>query len=347
MITAASTYYVKRLVENPVNQFKWLYIDGSDGNLKIIENKWYFDINFYLINNLFLPTNTFNVNLSTQFTQISDISINAEAEQKAPDWVTQKDYCTKYTCTFEIDTNDSKLFQDPLTNYSILLNFSLNIDNAILDRADVGLDQYEYNEFISEIYQQKIQTKFLYSNYEEKDNKDSTFNISNSYYLNSKLGSYSEDQIIYYSMNNETDQIDEPIKKLLIIQFEDNYTILSKKVHFIYQVYGHEQNELTYEVTTPEYGDSTKEFTYDFCTYFSEPSGKVENQNDGVNGFYCPLATTGYYQISIKVLYKNVIKTLKFINNFSFKGNDDYKNKKLQVMEVFIDNINYFKEVVF
>ena len=37
------------------------------------------------INNLFLPTNTFNVNLSTQFTQISDISINAEAEQKAPD----------------------------------------------------------------------------------------------------------------------------------------------------------------------------------------------------------------------------------------------------------------------
>lgn len=347
MINVESVYYVKRLKENPVNQFKWLYIDGSDGNLKIVENKWYFNINFYLINNLFLPINVFNVNLSTQFMQISNISINPEPQQKAPDWVIQKDCCTKYTCNFEMDTNDSKLFQDPLINYSILFNFSLNVDNSILDQAGISLDQYEYNEFISEIYQQNVEVEFLYSNYVESNEKNSTFSISNSYYLNSVLGSYSEDQIIYYSMNNETEQIDEPIKNLLTIKFEDNYTILSKKVHFIYQIHGHEQNELMYEVTTPEYGDSTKKFTYDFCTYFNESDLKIKNQPDGVAGFYCPLATTGYYQISIKVLYKNIIKTLKFINNFSFKGNDDYLNNKLQVMQVFIDNIEYFKEVTF
>ena len=72
MISATNdVYYVKRLIENPVNRFKWIYIDSGDGSLDLVNNKWYFDLKFYLIQNLSLPLNIFSLDLSTQIRGIN------------------------------------------------------------------------------------------------------------------------------------------------------------------------------------------------------------------------------------------------------------------------------------
>lgn len=342
-----SNYYVKRLPENPVNKFKWIYIDSADGNLKIVDNKWYFDFKFYLIQNLYLPLNVFSLDLSTQFSELTGLNINVTTLEYVPDWIVQKNYCTAYSLTFNIDTNDSKFFEQILTNYDLYFNFKLEVDSQILSNAKLELDQNEFDEFVNECYSQTNKISFKYSNYNELTINDDHINMPNNYYLNSYLGSYSNDEIIYYSLNNEIDYIDEPIKKLLTINFSKEYTIISKKVNFIYQIIGKPQESISYEDTTPLYGSTPLTINYDFCTYFNESESKIENQIYGVNGFYCPLNCAGYYEVLLKLIYNGVVKTLKFINNFSFKGNEDFKNKKIQVTQIFINNIEFFKELNF
>ncbi len=340
-------YYVKRLEQNPINHFKWIYIDSYDGELKENDNKWYFDLKFYIIQNLNLPLNIFSVSLSTQFCEITDLIINPVQISQTPTWVKQKEYCTPYTLTFNLDTNDSKFFQQLISNYKINLLFKLNIDTSILNNAKVELDQDEYDQFITECYQQEIEANFKYSNFEEKDNSQNSFNMPSTYYLNSSLGSYTNNEVVYYSLNNSVEQIDDPIKKLVEISFPSEYTIFIQKIKFIYQIVGKKQQELNYENTTPYYGNAPIVLNYGFCTYFNESSSTIENESSGINGFYSPLPCTGYYEVQIKVNFNNTTKTIKFTNNFSFKGNSDFINKKIQVSQAFINNLDYFKGVSF
>lgn len=339
-------YYVKRLEENPVNRFKWIYIDSYDGDLREDDNKWYFDLKFYIIQNLYLPLNTFSVSLSTQFCEISDLSINPTSISQVPNWVIQGNYCTPYSLTFNIDLNDSKFFQELLNNYKIDLTFKLSIDTTILNNSKVELDQDEYNQFVTECYEQEIQSNFRYSNFEEKTINENTFNMPSSYYLNSSIGSYTNNEIVYYSLD-PIEQVDDPIKKLVEISFPSEYTIFIQKIKFVYQVLGSKQQELNYESSTPYYGNTPITLNYGFCTYFNESSSTIENQTNGINGFYCPKACVGYYDVQIKVNFNNTTKTIKFTNNFSFKGNDEFAMKKIQVSQCFINNLDYFNEVNF
>ncbi len=340
-------YYVKRLEENPVNHFKWIYIDSYDGELKENDNKWYFDLKFYIIQNLNLPLNVFNLTLSTQFCEITDLTINPSNIEQIPQWVQQKEYCTAYSLSFNLDTNDSKFFQQALEKYNIQLQFKMGVDTNVLNNAKVELDQDEYDQFVTECYSQQISATFKYSNYEQKDDSNSFFEMPSTYYLNSSIGSYSEDEVVYYSLNNETEQTDEPIKKLVDIEFKKEFTIFEQKIKFVYQILGQKQQEISYETSLPTYGNTPTIINYDFCTYYNESTGTIENQINGVDGFYCPLTCVGYYEIGIKVNFNNTTKIIKFINNFSFKGNEDYQKNKLVIMQVFIDDLTYFKEVSF
>lgn len=340
---AATTYYVKKLPENPVNNNKWIYIDSSDGNVKIEDNKWYFDIKLYIIQNLSLPVNTFSLDMSSQIIDIKDLDVNTTLIDKVPDWVKQPTCCKAYETKFSIDTNECKLFEQALTNYKLALKFKLDVDTKIIDEQKLSISDTDMKEFLGECYTQESNLSFLYSNYDELKQDKGSFSISNGYYLNSTKDSYSEDSTIYYSLNNETKDTDQPIKNLLSIDFDSEYTIEAMKVHFTYEVFGKAQKDLEYEVKDPYYGNTKKEITYDSCTYYNEAEGEVKNQVSGIQGFYIPVAATGIYEVSIKLNYKNATKNLKFINNFNFKGNSDYINKKIYVSQCFINSLDGFE----
>lgn len=223
----------------------------------------------------------------------------------------------------------------------------MNVDVDVLNQAKLELDQDDYNDFINECSEQTVSFDFTYSNYEEASSDSNKINIPSSYYVNSVIGSYSNDEIVFYTLNNDVTEIDEPIKRMLTINFEKDYIIEQLKVHFVYEVFGKKQQETTYEVNTPSYGSKSVDFNYAYCTYFDDTEGIINNQVNGIDGFYSPIACIGYYEIVLKINYNNVSKTFKFINPFSFRGNDDYQNKNLLVSQSFINNLDYFTKVSF
>jgi hypothetical protein len=79
-----SVYQIKHLVNNPVNTNKFIYIDSIDGNVVIKDNKWFFDLNYYVIDNANLPLNIFLANLQSPFAEIKNIGLQYSEFVKIP-----------------------------------------------------------------------------------------------------------------------------------------------------------------------------------------------------------------------------------------------------------------------
>ena len=339
----SNNYYIKKLPQNPVNTNKYIYVDSIDGNLIFDHNYWVFDLNFYVIQNLNLPLNIFNINLENNFFSLTEQNINITQKQ-IPYWVVQQDNCAIYHTNFLVDISQTKMLETELEKYLINLYFSFDINLDILNKIQIDLDQDELDKFVLEWYEQNKIIKFEYSNFYSANETSGNINITKSYYLNSYEGCYAEDEILYYS-EKDYQNIDEAINNLLEIKV-DEATINSWKCNFFYQTYDSlETKQLTIENKDQQTIFDNFKISFGYATYFNEQNNELILTESGILGFYIPIKCSGYYEIEIDMYLKNQYKKFKFINKFNFIGNDQYSINKFNIKNAWINSLEGFNKI--
>jgi hypothetical protein len=77
-------YFINQITDHSISSNKNIYLDSFDGDIKINNTKWDFNLNFYFIHNSFLPTNIFELTLELPFAKAENIEINQITTQYIP-----------------------------------------------------------------------------------------------------------------------------------------------------------------------------------------------------------------------------------------------------------------------
>ena len=165
MTICSSPYYLKKLDHNPINNNQYVYLSGCNGDIKILENKWEFDLNYYINNNLYLPPNTFLINYNTPFSQISDLTISYSQTPNFPEFVIDKSSCSLYKVKFVIDTSSSDFFNHKFINYPFNFSTFFKIDENVINQAELENNSYEIDTFMSEFNSLYLNNYIQYTNY--------------------------------------------------------------------------------------------------------------------------------------------------------------------------------------
>jgi hypothetical protein len=97
-----------------------------------------------------LPPNIFTSNLELPFVSIKDVGLVYSQSATIPDWVVQKDQCKIYKATFNIDTSESKFFEQMLNEYLMYLEFSFDINSDVINNSHIDVPQNDLDNFINE-----------------------------------------------------------------------------------------------------------------------------------------------------------------------------------------------------
>jgi hypothetical protein len=215
-------YYINEIAYNPINKNKYIYVDSFDGNIELENNKWKFDLNFYLIYNGTLPSNIFLLDFALPFTERENIQINLVHPSYIPHFVTQKDLCNMYHVTFYLDVPE-KLIVDEVTIYNVLLKSRFSINSSVLENTDIKSNPTVINEFATEIISEEEKATFEFLNTINLNNKSmASCQLCTNIYINSKEESfYIDDGIFFEDISSEN----EGIKKYIKILSEKNLII--------------------------------------------------------------------------------------------------------------------------
>lgn len=332
---------------NPIDQGlssnKFVSIDNVDGTLEINSAKWLFDVYFYLILNANLPLNMLEFSLSLPFGKIDNVSMSQLIDQKE-NWNKHPHYQTFHS-TFEIDVSTANFQNQKLTNYQMWMNFNFNINSDIVNNNDFSSSNGNLNWFIREWQEEQKKIDFLYSNYEDVDGSG-WFDNNNTYYLNAKTGSSSFAQIVYYQ-EYTTEELDQPLKKILTLKTNNNFTLFNTKFSMYYQI-NDSKTIKKFELSDPTIKFVNKSF--DICidqkTSYDEETENIIVDNKGQEGIFITDDAVGYYELEITLCYKNNYRVFKFSKPFSFVSTK--KNWTIKINQIFIKQLDgEYKQITY
>lgn len=175
-------YYLRELKKNPINNNRYVYFSGCEGDIKIYENQWYFNLNFYINHNLNLPSNVFLINYDTPFAQLTDLTLNIKSTSEFPDFVIDQNSCTLYNVQFNIDTSSSEYFNNKFINYQFNLNTIFKVDEDVINTANLDNNPSEVNKFMSEFNTMNSFNHIKYTNY-YTNNDEENFKVVDQYHI--------------------------------------------------------------------------------------------------------------------------------------------------------------------
>lgn len=341
-----SNYQIKHLVNNPINDNKFIYIDSIDGNLVIKNNKWFFDLNYYVIDNATLPPNIFNACLELPFADIKDIQLLYVASGNIPSWVTQKENCKIYKSTFSIDTNESKFFDQILTKYLMYLQFSFDINTNVVNNSSIDVTQSDLDSFILEWNLIHQTLSFDFSNFVDLNDDGGVFGNGNQYYLNSKTGYSISENNISYQLNENLSDRTFAINNLLTLKTSSPFLINKIITKFHYSIED-VQGINTYENTNNDliYVYDTYDIEFNKKTLYDEAKNEVVDSLNGVEGFYIPKKSNGYFEVLVTITQNENARIYRFMKDFNFI--DTKSNTKIMIKEIFINDLNNFERMEF
>lgn len=132
-----------------------------------------------------------------------------------------------------------------------------------------------------------------------------------------------------------------PIIKLAIIKSTIPFQIINIIIKFFYQIDGDNKE---YEFELKDFKSNSisyeTEINCNFKTLFNEKSNFITNSFNGINGFYIPKFSSGFYQVNFDLLQNNNI--IKFIvtNPFHFATHNNFP--KIKIMTTKFENLNAF-----
>jgi hypothetical protein len=133
---------------------------------------------------------------------------------------------------------------------------------------------------------------------------------------------------------------------LLTLQTQNSFVIDNTKVKFNYSI-GDSST-----IKTLEYEDKQKYYVYDKYniefinkTQYDSSTKEVAITINGSPGFNIPELAYGYYEVQLRILQFNNIRTYKFTRNFSF-NNPEFDVYKINIKSIIINNINNFERII-
>ena len=310
-------YYLRELEKNPINNNRYVYFSGCEGDIKIYENQWYFNLNFYINHNLNLPTNVFLINYDTPFAQLTDLTLNIKWTSEFPDFVIDPNSCTLYNVQFNIDTSSSEYFNNKFINYQFNLNTLFKVDEEVINTANIDNNPLDVNKFMSEFNAMNSFNHIKYTNYFNSDN-EGNFKVVDQYHIKNDTWSETHNNVIKYVMNNNCVDLQKPINNLCSINMEDNFIIMGYNIAFNYSIDNSRIKTLSTTNSDPIYCNQNYILDYPFATYYDESKKEVINIVSDNKGFYIPVDCAGYYTITLQILTSSKFIIMKLTQSFNF-----------------------------
>lgn len=319
---------------NKYIDYQYVFVKAKYSYYKI-----FFEIDVYIANNFFLPSDSLLLNINAPSFEVNDLTLVRSldiVDINVPN--IQYDSCNVYKTSFSLDISNDDFFVGSIDRY-FDLNFSFGFNPNSLKNEDGQIGVSNFNEFINEIKLSKItipfyhQNKILVNNNNYYEHVVSVESNSNNKINLTKKNFYIE--LINFEYTNE------PIKKLFSINFDETYNLIFKDVilNLNYSIDNQKKNsKLQFE---SELGINGKNILFElnnYETYFDESKKEILFQK-GNNGISFPFNTYGEYEISFVMLIENKPTIYKITNkfNYSFVNN----NTNFIVEDLFESLINY------
>jgi hypothetical protein len=163
--------------------------------------------------------------------------------------------------------------------------------------------------------------------------------------LNHKTGSRNIDSPIFYNFQNHYENTRTSITNLLTLQTQNSFVIDTTKIIFYYSI------GESAVIKKLEVEDKQKKYVYDKQNIeFLNPTQYDQNKKEvsitinGTQGFNIPELAYGYYEVKLRVLQNNNIRTYGFTRDFSF-NNPEFDNYKINIRSIIINNLNNFERI--
>ncbi|MBQ6280358.1 MAG: hypothetical protein IJK72_02790 [Mycoplasma sp.] len=341
MTIYSSPYYLKKINHNPVNNNQYVYLSGCDGDITIYENKWEFDLNFYINHNLYLPPNSFLINYNTPFAQISDITIFVSQTAKFPDFVIDKTTCNLYKAKFVIDTSSSDFFNNKFINYPFNFSTFFKVNEEAINSANLENNPYEIDTFMSEFNSLYLNNFIQYTNFYNGD-ENQKLKIADQFHIENNNWYITHYSNVEYILNEETIDCANPISSLCSLQIDDFFTVVGYNISFNYSIDNSPIKTLSVTIDDPQYCKNVFNLSYPYATSYDESKKEVINIPGYQNGFYIPVAAIGYYTLTIQILTSRKYAVIKLTKPFNFVNSsiDEY----FKCEEYWINNIDNFQQ---
>ncbi len=340
MMSYNSPYYLKKLDYNPINNNQYVYLSGCNGDIKILENKWEFDLNFYLNNNLYLPPNSFLINYNTPFSQVSNLTIFYSQTSNFPDFVIDKNSCSLYKVKFVIDTSSSEFFNHKFINYPFNFSTFFKVDEIIINSAELENNPFEIDTFMSEFNSLYLNNFIQYTNYYNQI-ENQKIKITDEFHIENNEWYETHYSNVEYLLNDQTIDCTNPINFLCSINIDDSFTVVGYNISFNYSIDNSSIKNLSITVNEPQYCTNTFSLDYPYATIYDESKKEVINTIDKNSGFYIPVDAIGYYTITLEILTSRKYAVIKLTKPFNF--NNSKENDYFICEDFWINNLSNFK----
>ncbi len=339
MISKTSTDYFINSIPERKNGNEYISIDKTIGTIEIKNNKWYYNLDFYIYNNFNLPINIFNFDLTTDSQSISSLTMNKSVR------TTNTDYYSIYSASFIVDTNDDNFLLSNLHNEPILHYINFNIDAEILKNFSTEITQQQLDSLMLELYEENQTWTIDYTNYYFNDFKSiGDFNVSNNLSFDTSTNeSKWENKIVRYEVP-QSHNID-VLTRFVSLNSNVAFNIISNSVSVNYASKTGLIKTLDYEVMTP----TNKIYTYDldfaYKTCYNQGNDEVVLSLDGIGGFSCPYQTNGYYLAKLIIEIEGRQYLISFTNTFTLNSNEN--SYIISSTNIVINNLSGYKRIVF
>lgn len=338
-----SIYKVDKIPESSNSFKKYHFIKGMDGIIDLRENYWYLKLFLYSCNNFYLPPNSLLANLKLPYQTIKGITFNLSSGQDKKNkykWEDEK-YCKVYEAICTIDISGNKYLKQNLQNAKINCQFNFEIDpEPISHISNNSINQYDLDSLINETYEMEWDFNIYYSNIYQISTNNLVCDCRNLYKIDANKNVVEEKSIIKAIVDDYM-HCQKPIIKLATIKSTIPFQIVNITIKFFYQIDG---NEKEYEFELRNFKSNPisyeTEINCDFKTLFNEQSNLITNSFHGINGFYIPKFSSGFYQVNFNLSQNN--NNVKFIitNPFHFITHNNFP--KIKITTTKFENLNTF-----
>lgn len=338
-------YYIKKLPEHDINKYRYSYLDHLETIIDLRDNYWDFDMQLYIINDASVPLNSYTMDMQMPYQEISDICFNLAADQEG---VKERvdgnnDYAKLFESKFLVDVSKNEYLKQDLSHAKLNCVVNLQIDPEVMEKAGFDPGQEALDGFVNETGEQKVIFDLDYSNYYEV-NKDGE--LSNNYGFSLARHSstcFSRIRLINVQSNDYSDN-KKAINHLTSIQCDDKFQVLVGKVKFYYWLDLQEGQTLEFDLDLDKQETNLINIDLNQKTIFDYENNKVLVDPCGINGFYIPKYSWGYYELTLKIFQDGNIHTFVIKNNFAFKEN--ISKPYMAMQSIVINDLAGFNEVI-
>lgn len=322
---------------NKYIDYQYVFIKANYSFYKI-----FFEIYVYISNNFFLPSDALLLNINSAPFEIENLTLVKSSDNidiNIPN--IQYDTCDIYKTKFSLDVSDNDFFNGTADkNFDLNISFGFNSNSLKNDNNEINIDNF--NDLINEINLAKLKVPFYHQNkilINKNDNYEHIISIES----NSNNEINFNKKKIYVKLNN-FEYMNEPIKKLFNINFDniENITFKNVILNLNYSIDNYKKNsKLEFN---SELNINGKNILFDlnnYETYFDEQKREIVFQK-GNNGIYFPFNTYGEYEINFTMLLNNKPVNYQIINSFSYISINNNANF---IIENLFENLTNYEEI--